>query len=209
MVPETVRRRYDASGRQAAAQARRDRIVDVAAQMFARDGWAATTLPRVAAEAGVSTELVQRGFGSKGRLVMAALRRVSFGGGDVDLPTAFAALGLPDLATDGERLDAVVAFAVRSLVPMAPLTPVLAQAADQDPVAAEAVADGRRRHLAACRLLVGAFVPDPAPAELVDEVYLLTLGETFLVLTGDRGWGVEQYAAWLRRSLAQALGVPT
>lgn len=213
-MTETSRRRYDASGRRHAAQARRDRVVDVAAEMFATRGWAATTIPLVAAEAGVSVELVQRAFGTKGQLVMAALRRVSFGAGDVDLPTAFGALGLQDVASPAERLDRVVAFAVQALVPMAALTPVLAQAADQDPLAAEAVRDGRRRHLAAAELLVAAFVGQDedgqeygAHQDLVDEVYLLTLGETFLVLTADRGWSVERYAAWLHRSLARALGV--
>lgn len=198
------KRRYDASRRQAAAQERRDRIVDAAAALFASDGWGATTIARVAAEAGVSAELVTSAFPTKGALAMAALRRVSFGG-DRDLPTAFADLGLAD-RTPGEQLDVIVDFAVRSLVPMAPLIPALQVAAEVDPSAAEEIDEGNRRHAAASRSLAEVFVERPAD-EVVDEVYLLTKAETFVVLTGERGWTLERYRAWLRVRLSRLLAV--
>ncbi|MBM7518946.1 TetR/AcrR family transcriptional regulator [Nocardioides nitrophenolicus] len=198
------KRPYDASRRRAAAQERRDRIVDVAAAMFAADGWGATTMARVAADAGVSVELVTTAYPTKGALAMAALQRVSFGG-DRDLTTAFAELGL-DARPPGERLDVIVDFAVRSLVPMAPLIPALQVAEALDAAAAQEVEEGNRRHVAASRTLARAFVDEPSD-HLVDEVYLLTKGETFVVLTGERGWTVAQYASWLRASLARLLVV--
>ena len=48
---------------------------------------------------------------------------------------------------------------------------------------------------------------EPAP-DAVDEVYLLTRAETYLTFAQHRGWTVERYAAWLRRSLRQAVDGP-
>ena len=40
------------------------------------------------------------------------------------------------------------------------------------------------------------------------EVYLLTRAETYVTFAHHRGWTVERYAAWLRRSLRSAVDGP-
>ena len=95
---------------------------------------------------------------------------------------------------------------VRSVVPMAPLIPVLQVATGLDPAAWEAVERGNERHVATCRALAEAFVPGPTD-RMVDEIYLLTKAESFVALAVERGWSVEEYRTWLRDGLARVLGV--
>ncbi|GAA4675138.1 TetR/AcrR family transcriptional regulator [Nocardioides nanhaiensis] len=200
------RRRYDASGRRKAAEERRQLVLDVAARLFAENGWNGTTLTQVASEAGVSVELVTSAFGTKPGLLMAAMRRVSFG--EHDLPSAVRALGLADEPDMGRRLDLVVELAQRALAPLAPLVPVLTQAADRDDDAAATVRGAQVRHREAAQLIAELVRGGPVDDELVDEVMVLTRSETFLFFTRERDWSSEQYGAWLRRALAWVLEVP-
>ena len=197
-------RPYDGTLRQAAAQERRDRVAEVAAVLFRERGWVGTTLAAVAAEAGVSVELVTKAFGGKPGLFMAAFRRASFGG-RADLPGAFAELGLEDEPDREVRLDKLVEFACASLVPMAPLVPVMASGADHDPELRALVAAAEQGHAATAREVVRLLAPGPPHPDIVDEVYVLTLAETYLGFVQQRGWSVERYAAWLRRSLRAAV----
>lgn len=71
--PENKRRRYDASGRQAAAGERRLAIVAAAREAFERRGWAAVRVREIAEAAGVSQKLVEAVFGTKAALLQAAV----------------------------------------------------------------------------------------------------------------------------------------
>src|SRR5690348_704711 len=66
-----VKRPYDASGRRARADARRQAVVRAARELFERDGFRLTTITAVAAHAGVSPESIYKGFGSKAALAKA------------------------------------------------------------------------------------------------------------------------------------------
>jgi len=197
-------RSYDATQRQAAAQERRDRAALVAARLFAERGWTGTTIASVAAEAGVSVELVTKAFGGKPGLFMAAFRRASFVGG-VDLPRAFADLGLDRDDDLDVRLDRLVEFACASLVPMAPLVPVMTAGAEHDEELRRLVHAAALGHAETAREVVRLLAPGPVHPDMVDEVYVLTLAETYLAFVQQRGWSVERYAAWLRRSLRSAV----
>jgi AcrR family transcriptional regulator len=65
------RRRYDSARRQAGAERRRAAVVDAANRLFVRDGFAATTIAKIAEDAGVSEEMVYKAFGNKVALVRA------------------------------------------------------------------------------------------------------------------------------------------
>ena len=77
------RRRYDATSRRARALHKQRAIVDAAERLFLRDGFQATTIPAVAAEAGVSQETIYKTFGSKPGLVRAIRERGLAGEGPV------------------------------------------------------------------------------------------------------------------------------
>src|SRR3954447_11761501 len=70
-MSRSVKRPYDACGRQAAARQNRARVLEVAGRRFAADGYAATTLASIAAEAGVSVETINKSFRNKAGLLKA------------------------------------------------------------------------------------------------------------------------------------------
>jgi AcrR family transcriptional regulator len=162
----------------------------------------------VAEESGVSVELVTKTFGGKAGLSMAAFRSAGFGrrGG---LQQAFAELRLEDEPDLEARLDRFVEFACGIVVPMGPLVGVLGHGAEQDPAMRDLVRGAHLGHAAMCEDLVRLLSTGEPPPDAVDEVYLLTRAETYLVLAQHRGWTVERYAAWLRRSLRAAVAGPT
>ena len=177
----------------------------IAADLFARQGWAATTIAGVAAEAEVSAELVSGAFGGKAGLFMAAFRHTSLGHGGT-LPQAFAALHLERVLDPAERLDRFVEFAGDTVERMAPLVSVLAMAADQDEELRALVRAAEIRHAETARAAVRALARGAVGEDAADVVYVLTRAETYLTLVEHRGWTRERYAAWLRRSLLVALG---
>jgi AcrR family transcriptional regulator len=67
------RRRYDASGRRAAAEERRLAIGTAAREAFEQRGWAAVRVREVADAAGVSQKLVEAVFRTKSALLQAAV----------------------------------------------------------------------------------------------------------------------------------------
>src|SRR5580765_3079216 len=81
--PVKRRRRYDATSRRARARHTRRAILDAAARLFLRDGFQATTMPAVAADAGVSQETIYKTFGGKAGLVRAIRERGLAGEGPV------------------------------------------------------------------------------------------------------------------------------
>jgi AcrR family transcriptional regulator len=202
------RRSYDPSGRRAAAERRRAHVAEVAARLFAEHGWNGTTLALVAAESGVSVELVTKTFGGKPGVFMAALRSAGFGrrGG---LLEAFTDLRLGDEPDLEVRLDRFVDFTCSIVVPMGPLVSVLAHGAEQDPALRELVRRAHLGHAAVCDDVVGLLAHGEAAPDAVDEVYLLTRAETWVTLAQHRGWSAERYAAWLRRSLRTATDGPS
>src|SRR4051794_15873856 len=70
-----VKRRYDASRRRERADRRRATVVGVAERRFLRDGYTATTIAGIAAEAGVSPDTIYKSFGGKPGLVRAIRER--------------------------------------------------------------------------------------------------------------------------------------
>ncbi|HET8602952.1 MAG TPA: TetR family transcriptional regulator, partial [Marmoricola sp.] len=77
------RRPYDASQRRARAADRRSAVLKAAHELFRREGFAATTVAAVAAQAGVSPETVYKNFGSKPGLVRALHEEALRGQGPV------------------------------------------------------------------------------------------------------------------------------
>ncbi|WP_191279039.1 TetR/AcrR family transcriptional regulator [Nocardioides flavus (ex Wang et al. 2016)] len=200
------RRAYDASGRRAAAERRRVRVAVTAAGLFAECGWRGTTLAAVAREAEVSPEYVTKTFGGKPGLLMASMRSASFGTSG-SLHESFTALQLGAEPDRGVRLDRFVDFACDAVVPMAPFVPVLAQGADEDERMRTVLQAARDGHVETIRALVPLLASGPVHPDTVDEVVVLTRAETYLTLAEERGWSVARYAAWLRRSIARAVGL--
>ena len=82
-----VKRSYDASRRREQAHARRLAVILAARELFERDGFRPTTIAAIAAHAGVSAEMVYKGFGSKAALAKAVFDLV-IAGDDEPVPVA-------------------------------------------------------------------------------------------------------------------------
>src|SRR5580693_3379169 len=136
MAPESISaktRMYKSELRQQQAEQTRARVVAAAAELFAADGYARTTLAKIAAAAGVSTETVQ-GQGSKAALLIAAAEFAGVGVSgeenilNLEIGRTMIAIGEPQAA-----LDYVASFATGVHERTAKLAPALFGGASSDP----------------------------------------------------------------------------
>ena len=88
-MPEGVKatRRYDSTRRREQAAATRLEILEAAQRLFERDGYVATTMAAVAAEAGVALKTVYLAFETKAGLLR-ALWHLRLRGDEADVPIA-------------------------------------------------------------------------------------------------------------------------
>jgi AcrR family transcriptional regulator len=77
------RRAYNASGRRAAAEDRQAAVIAAAERRFLSEGYGATTIAAVAADADVSVDTIYKSFGGKPGLVRALWQRALEGDGPV------------------------------------------------------------------------------------------------------------------------------
>lgn len=199
-------RTYSSPSRVAEAAVTRRRIIDAAARLFIRDGFAATSMKAIALEAGVSVQSVNLA-GPKASLLIAAFE-LSFAGDE----GRHALTSRPELveimqnpSTDG-ALTAYVGFLSAANQRSAPLIRALRAAADADAAARAAFADLEQRrhrdmvngaHWMASRGLVAL----ASSAEVADVLGYVTGPETYLAFAEDRGWRPIKYEEWLLRAL--------
>jgi AcrR family transcriptional regulator len=179
-----------------AAETRRS-IIDAALTLFGDHGWAATTLPMIAARAGTSVDTVYAVFGTKSALMMSVVE-VAIVGDDGEA----AMVDRPDFArfaegTMIERIRTGVHYTVEVFQRSLPILRALQEAAASNDTARARLAqyDKDRRDLTAAGL---ALILGTEPsADVVDAVWALVSPEVFTHLTQGRGWPVEKAEAWL------------
>lgn len=214
MTQESISRHSDAAPRvyrselrQRQAEETRDRIITAAAECFAADGYVRTTLAKIGAAAGVSTETVQ-GHGPKAALLIAAVEHAAFGvSGEenvLNLETGRKVLAA-ETPAEGVRLIAAEQTAVH--LRTAPLVRTLFTAAGADAELDRYV----DQLMAGIKLQVsrvtavyrerGWIREDLSVDELVETSAALSSVELFLRITGRDGWSAQQYQAWLQRML--------
>jgi AcrR family transcriptional regulator len=183
------------------AQRTRAAVLDGAGRCFLRDGYAATTMKDVAAEAGVSVQTVF-GQGGKAALLLACVDRAVVGD-DEEVPFRQRDLfqRVLEAPERSDKLDAAREMA-RTYVPMTiPMIRVFADAAAGDAEIAQAWAEYERRRLQDGRVLVGAFAPWLRAGLDVDratEIFWGVFSHAPVVnLVHHRGWTVEEYADFL------------
>jgi AcrR family transcriptional regulator len=199
---QAVKRSYDASGRQARAQETRQRVIDVAHDLFIRQGYGRTTIADIARGADVSVETIYSAYGSKAAL----LRKVWFTRfrGDqqdvrlVDRPEIQEVLAEPDLVIRLRRHAAVYSTVFRRIVP---LHRALEAAAASESTAADMVAEFDAGRLDACTQYAKAAKKTGQLAVSAAEcrdVFDATLdGALWHRLVHERGWSDKRFAAFL------------
>ncbi|WP_134740221.1 TetR/AcrR family transcriptional regulator [Nocardioides sp. 503] len=219
------KRAYNAdSRRERAEQERSDtrrRVLAAARTRFLADGYGATKMLDIAAEAGVALASVYRAGGSKSDLAQDLLAMAVTGRDTVE-PSAVAGTALtalpppsyPQIAATPEPEEQVRMIADRVvdvLERIGPLWGVLRDAAAVDAGAAEAMRVGAERREASFVVAVGMLPAERlrgGPEECIDMLWGLTTPELYGVLRVDRGWSEARYREWLRRALAFQLLTP-
>jgi TetR/AcrR family transcriptional regulator, regulator of autoinduction and epiphytic fitness len=207
-----VRRLYRSPRRSEQARETRERVVASAARQFVRAGYAATTMRSVAAAAQVSVPTVERLFGSKARLLKAAIDVAIAGDHD---PVAVLDRGwvaeAQSVGTAAEFL-AVVGRVVRpAMTRSAGLVLAAFQAATTDETLA-----GLARELNDQRTATVAWIVDGLRRRTtlragvsrrlaIDEVWLLMDPAVYERLTRHRGWTPARYEKWFTETVLRLL----
>lgn len=192
--------------RQRQAQATRELIASSARRLFARDGFGATTIEAIAAEAGVAVQTVYAGFGSKKAILSSIQQAWLREGGAAEI--AEQALSDPDAA---RRIELVAHLCRRRWETGLDVIEIYQGAAATSPeMAAE-----RRSILSSRKQIIEEFtqkfaeVATLAPGMDIkragDLFWALTLPGLYGALVLDRGWSPDRYERWLAETLKEQI----
>lgn len=205
-------RAYDASGRRSRAAATRAAILDAARQAFLEHGFAATTVPAIAAAAEVSVETVYKAFGNKAGLVKAVFD-VAIVGDDEPIPLMERAFIQRNIAEPDPRVKLADygAHLGRLVHRTHPVLLMVRDAAVSDASAAgvwQTLQNERLTGMTAFathlrdqgHLRAGITMPHAR-----DVLWTHNSVELWDLLVRQRGWAARRYGAWIGEQLIAAL----
>lgn len=205
-----TKRRYDSSRRRAQAARTQDTILDVARRQFLEHGYAATTVARIAAEAGASVETVYKAFGGKSGLVRALWERGLSGRDAVPAPERSDLLSSSE--TDPVRvLQGWGTFTTEVAPELAPILMLVRGAAATDPEMAALLAEAetqhrtRMRHNARRLQRRGWLRPGIGLAQATDILWAYSSTELYELLVVKSGWPIQRYGEFIGEALIAAL----
>jgi AcrR family transcriptional regulator len=209
---QRVARTYRSTHREAQGRRTRRRVIEAATSAFLECGYAATTMRAIAIAADVAVPTVESLFGTKPRLLRAAIDVAIAGDHEpvavLDRSWTTAALRA---ATAEELLSNVAAVIAPAQVRSAGLVLALFEGAATDPELAEL-----STQMIAQRATTAEWIVDRLAAlarlrdsctrqEAIDTVWMLMDPAVFDRLTRQRQWTVEQYERWLAGSTTRLL----
>lgn len=188
-------------------------MITAAQHVFAERGYLGTTMADVAGAAGVSTATVFAVFGSKPRLLAAAIAAAVRGDDTADVrlqnrPEWRAMLDAPTAAqlVDGfAALQAVINTRAGALIDTARMAAV-AEPALSDLTASGAAHRWDDCHDVAQALAARGHLRSPTTVDTATDVLWAVCGaELYRMFVVDRGWTVEAYRQWLTRTITAHL----
>jgi AcrR family transcriptional regulator len=213
MNPVKPRRRYDSARRAEQARQTRDAVVGAARLQFLRDGFAATTIAAIAAEAHVSVETIYKAFGGKPGLVRAIWAAALAGEGPVPAETRSDELQARE--PDPRKVVRGWGKLTSEIAPkVAPILLLIRAAAATDPEMAdlrsELDAERLSRMTSNARKLADAGqLRDSITVEHAGEVlWMYSSPELFELLVRNRGWQAERYGTFIADAIIAALLPP-
>ena len=203
-------RTYDSRSRQAQAARNRDAILDIAKNRFLADGYAATTMASLAADAGVAVDTVHKAFGGKVGLARAIFERGLAGEGVISAPQR------SDSMQNSEPDPRVVVhrwgvFSTEVAPLIAPIYLLIREASAVDPEMATLLADSqqqrreRMRHNARTLADRGHLREGVTLETATDVLWTYSSPELYELLVTNCGWDVAQYGRFLGDALSAAL----
>ena len=210
--PQPVKtvRRYDTTGRRDRAQRARAHVLTVARELFLRDGYVATTVAGIAAEAGVSVETIYKTFRGKPGLIQEIHRSGLAGAGPVTAPDRSDEMSAQDLAPR-EILRHWATLTTEVMPRVAPIILLVRAAAATDPDMGRLLTqinDERlqRMHHNASRLAShGPLRDGMSTARARDVMFAYTAPELYEILVTLQRWPIDHYADFIYRGLVAEL----
>lgn len=214
MSSQRKARTYDASGRRAAAEQTRDRVLAAARDLFVEHGYAATSVGQIARSAGVSVDTVYAAAGRKPQILLVVVDMVLASSGR-PLPAAQRdyVRAVQEAGSAVDKLRTYAAALARLMPTVAPLLLALRDAGLTDEECATAwrhVVDRRAtnmRQLAGELRATGSVRDDLTDQQVADLIWSTNSPEWFSALT-SRGLTADDYAEtlgdlWVRTLLTR------
>src|SRR5215210_2457623 len=217
MEPVKAKRRYDSSRRRAQAEVTRADILDAAQRRFERDGYAATSMEAIAADAGVALKTVYVAFGTKSGLLRALWNHLLRDGRDAT-PVAQQPWYQQVLAEpDPERRLRLTFHTSRAVkLRIAGVLEAIRGAAQVDAEVAGLWNRIETEFHANQRVIVESLERGDALAAgldvdaAADILWTINHPNVWQLLVGERGWTPERWERWSADlACAQLLGHPT
>lgn len=209
---ESTRRRYHSPAREQQAKQTRARIITAAAAQFDAYGYAGTTMRSVATEARVAVPTVELAFGTKARLLKAAIDAATAGDSEpvpmlsrpwaaraqaTDDPEEFLDVFAEVLTAAAHRAAALMMVALEAAPLDADIAVIADQLMRQRQVMAAWLVDGlRRRHP------LSEYVSRSAA---IDTVWLLMDPAVFYRSTRHRHWTPARFRRWFTHIVSRLL----
>jgi AcrR family transcriptional regulator len=202
-----TKRAYDASRRRASAEARRGRILQTARNLFAHYGYGATSIERIAGEAGVAVPTVYAIYRSKRALLFALLDQA-----DARADVAGLLSDLNSAAGNPRRqLRCLVSFTCRFYAEAGDIVDIARGAGSTNEDLLALWQEGEERRLRGQRPLIDAW--DRAGAlrksinakEALDILWATTGADHYRLFVVDRKWSAARYEVWLENTLERIL----
>jgi len=203
-------RRYDASRRREQARLNREAIVSAARQRFLDDGFTATTIATIAADAGATVDTIYKSFGGKAGLLRAMCEDALKGEGSIQAEQRSDAMQASE--ADPRRMLRGLGTLTTEVAPrIAPLLLLLSSAAEADSAMAQLRADFDAARLARMTQVVQILAsktqlrPGLSVEEAAEIVWVYSSPELYGLLVLTRGWRPERFGEFVGESLVDAL----
>jgi AcrR family transcriptional regulator len=202
-----TKRAYDASRRRASAEERRGRILQTARNLFGHYGYGATSIERIAGEAGVAVPTVYAIYRSKRALLFALLdqedARADVAGLLRDLNSA---AGNPR-----KQLRRLVSFTCRFYAQAGDIIDIARGAGSTNEDLLALWQEGEDRRLRGQKPLAdawdrsGALRKNINAKEALDILWAMTGADHYRLFVVDRKWSAARYEVWLENTLERLL----
>jgi AcrR family transcriptional regulator len=186
-------------------------IVEAAARLFLERGYTATSIPRIAEEAGVAIQTIYNSIGSKSEVLSRVLDYAA-AGERAPVPVPQFMREQAERASDAREIVAqLVEFLHEALPRTAPVFRVIREAAAVDSDAAELERSRAAQRLGnygiAARLIAerDALRPRLTIDQAAATIFATAHPDTYRTLVLDGPWTHQQWSNWLRTTLQAAL----
>jgi AcrR family transcriptional regulator len=210
--PVKSRRPYHSPVREERARANREAILRAARERFVADGYPRTSVASIAADAGVSEDLVYVLFTTKRHLLVEVLNFTVTG--ELDSPLVLEQHGPRAGREEKDQSRQIAMFASdisRRTNSARPIDDVMRSAALVDESVAEKHREMHATRLANLTQFVtwvaanGPLREGVSVEEAAATVWTLTGPDVHRLLVDDLGWDLERYTTWVQRTLEDTL----